>query len=1130
MKKIGNCYLLWGRWSNHLLKMKLLFLFCIVSVFQLSAEVFSQNARISLSMNNAKLSEIFDKIEDLSDVTFLYRDAEVLPIGGISVDVSNRLVSEVVMMCLEDTKLSYKFVDNTVVLTTKSAKELAADPVKKITIKGKVTDKKGEPLPGVSVGIKGSNLGVSTDVDGNFSLTVVEKKNLVLLFSFIGMKSQELKYNKQQKIVVVMKDNDQKLDDVVVTGYSNINKSSFTGSAVTVTKDDLLKVSKTNIVAALQSFDPSFRIQENNEWGSDPNALPEMYIRGRSGIGVKDLDRSVLSKSSLKDNPNLPIFIMDGFQVSVQKLYDFDPNRIESITILKDAASTAIYGSRAANGVVVITTVTPKAGKLNVTYNFTGRVTVPDLSDYNLMNSRELIATEVAAGFYEGEGFHEKQQLIKELNGKYNNLARGIDTYWLSKPLRSVFNSKHSIFIETGSDNIRFGVNANYNKEDGVMKDSYRDRIGGGFYVDYRVNKFQIRNSISYNVINAQDSPYGSFNEYSSALPYDRYTDDEGMPLRLLHEWHSLSSDRTNPLYESTLKNFSRNSYEELINNTSINYYVNNHLSIKGQFSITKQSSINEYFLDPLSNRNVDKLSVRNLSSGTYRETKGDRLDWNANFLVAYNRSISDHNINLTVGLNAVSNSSEDISSEYRGFPSGTLSSINFAEEIYEKPTKSENRNRLIGFLTNLNYTYNNIYLLDASCRLDGSSEFGSDNKFAPFWSTGVGINIHKYKFLEDNYIISLLKVRASYGSSGKVNFPAYVARTTYDILSKDWYRTGFGTSLKALGNMDLTWEKTNTLDYGFELGLFDNKLYMKAAYYNKRTVDLITQVTVPTSSGFSQFYDNMGEVENKGLELTVRGSVIKTEDIDLTLYANIASNKNKILAISKSLKAYNDKVDDYYESRYSGNIEVSKPLSKYQEGASLTAIYGMKSLGIDPATGQEIFEKRNGEITRTWDPKEQIVLGDREPTAQGAFGFNYRYKQFSLYTSFMYQFGGQTYNSTLVTKVENARIYNENVDKRVFDDRWKQPGDITIYKSIADDSGYTKPSSRFVQDYNVVSLSSITAGYDFKANWMKTAHISMLRFELGSNNLFRISSVKQERGTSYPFARTVNISLKASF
>ena len=281
----------------------------------------------------------------------------------------------------------------------------------------------------------------------------------------------------------MLKEDVTEMEEVVVTGYGKVRKESFTGSSVSISKEQLMKVSKTNVLKALQAFDPSFRIQTNNKWRSDPNALPEMYIRGRSGVGVKQLDPNYTSKGNLENNPNLPTFIMDGFEISAQKLYDMDPARIANITILKDAAATALYGSRAANGVVIITTVAPKPGKLNVSYGLIGEITMPDLSSYNLMDAKEKLEAESLAGVYDVQdandpGYNLQWQEI--YYRKLNNINKGVDTYWLSFPLQTAFNQKHSMFVEGGSENLRFGVDLSYYNEDGIMKESFRDRLGVG--------------------------------------------------------------------------------------------------------------------------------------------------------------------------------------------------------------------------------------------------------------------------------------------------------------------------------------------------------------------------------------------------------------------------------------------------------------------------------------------------------------------------------------------------------------------------------------------------------------------------------------------------------------------------
>ena len=1118
-----------------ILKRSLLLLF--MSIFFLQVEAESQVVRLTLNLKNVTIDEAITDMIQKTGFRFLYQMEEVLQYGKRDLNVKDATLDEVLKALLKDTRLSY-VVQNDVVIITRAKDEKKEE--KPRLIKGKVIDQQGVPLPGVTILIQGTKLGVVTDVDGLFKVEIPKLDSTVLVFSFIGMETinyrlSDDRKNDEKELVITMKDDVTEMEEVVVTGYSNVRKESFTGNTVAIKKDELLKVSKTNVIKALQAFDPSFRIKENNQWGSDPNALPEMSIRGESGIGVKQLDPSYASKGNLQNNPNLPTFIMDGFEISVQKLYDFDLNRIESITILKDAAATALYGSRAANGVVVITTVAPKPGKLNVSYNFTGSVVTPDLSDYNLMDAEEKLQVEVLAGCYVADNDSQTIQYEQEYNDKLANVAKGVDTYWLSKPLETVFNHKHSLFVEGGSENVRFGLDLNYSTNQGVMIGSYRDNIGAALYIDYRIGSLQVKNQVSYNLTKSAESQYGDFSMYAAAQPYDAYKDENGKYLEVLKNYVNTSDkDRVNPLYESTLNNFDKSKIEEFINNLSVNWYMTQHMQLKGTLSITKTVDKGNRFLDPLSKQNSEPLSMTQLYSGELTRSNGDSFTWDMNVLLAYNRSFEKHNLNFSVGINAKEDSSESNSALYKGFPSGSLSSPNYAKEIYEKPTTSTGQSRLFGAIAAINYSFKDIYLFDFSGRIDGSSKFGSDRKYAPFWSTGFGINIHNYAFMDNYKYIDKLKIRGSYGQTGNVNFSDYEAKTIYSINDNDWYQTGAGAKLTALGNKDLTWETTNTFDLGIELSILNRLFYIKASYYNKQTIDCINSVTIPSSTGFNTYKDNVGEVRNRGYEIDLRMDVIRRPDLYLALFGNLAHNQNRLMKIAESLKAYNDQVDEYF-TQNSKDVETSSaPFTKYVEGVSMNSIWGVKSLGIDPANGEEVFIRKNGTLTDTWNTSDQVIIGCEDPDAQGSFGFNLTYKNFSLFTNFMYEFGGQRYNQTLVDRVENADIYSENVDKRILTDRWQKPGDKAKYKKM--ESGRiggirtTQPTSRFVQDYNMISLSSISLGYDFTQPWVKKAHLSMLRFEIGAEDLVRWSSVKEERGLSYPFARTINFSLKASF
>ena len=454
----------------------------------------SQDKTVTLKLHNVSIETVLDAVKKQTGVNMLYNSQMFKGVPPVSIDAKNEKWEIALKLILNPQGFDYVVKDGIVVIRKMQAEK------RENRIRGMVVDSNRDPIPGASIIVKGTRTGTSTNIEGEFTLDVKNDK-VTLEVSFIGMKKQTLQVDATRKkmLEITMVDDVKTLEDVVVTGYSNVRKSSFTGSSTQITGDELRKVSQTNVLDAMQSFDPSFRLMTNTQFGSDPNALPEMYIRGRSGVGVRDLDKNQLSKSNLENNPNLPTFIMDGFEVSIEKVYDLDPSRIESMTILKDAAATAIYGSRAANGVVVITTVAPKPGEVRVSYNFTGTLEMPDLRDYSLANASQKLEMERLAGLFENTDFGTE---IYDYNRKFAEIQRGVDTDWMVLPLRNAFDHKHSLFIEGGTQNLRWGVDASYNGANGVMKGSGRDRYSVGFSLDYRMKSLQVKNTVSFLIPN----------------------------------------------------------------------------------------------------------------------------------------------------------------------------------------------------------------------------------------------------------------------------------------------------------------------------------------------------------------------------------------------------------------------------------------------------------------------------------------------------------------------------------------------------------------------------------------------------------------------------------------------------
>ena len=945
---------------------------------------------------------------------------------------------------------------------------------------GRVIEKLSkEPMVGVTIRLDGHSTGVITDINGCYVLTLPEKGGLVI-YSYIGFETRKIKVTSRQKVDVQMVEATESIQEVIVTGYNSIQKESFTGNTTKIEKEDLLKVNPNNLISAIQTFDPSFRIQENLAAGSDPNSLPQFVLRGQTGIGETTLGQtstSSISREVLSGNSNLPIFILDGFEVDVEKIYDLDMNSIHSINILKDAAATAMYGSRAANGVIVIERRAPEAGKFRVQYSGVLSAELPDLSSYNLMNAREKLETERLAGLYDSN----TPEIDPYTNGYYqrlNNVLTGVDTYWLSQGLRTALNHKHSVFIDGGENDVRWGVELGFRGTEGVMKHSSRKNANAAFYVDYRIGGLQIKNKVTYTYNKSTDVPFNSFSDYSHLLPYMRLYDENGDYVRRLEKFDGASGTQVNPLYEINFYNsFDHSGYDEVTDDLSLNWRITDGLRLRGQFSVLMRNSTGDLYKDPASASY--SASTGNIN-GEKTESTQKRTVIDGSLSLMYNNTFKGHNLNICLSSNMRQTQSTASETRYRGFPGGDLVSSNYAAEVYGKPSSSDNTTRLVGALLTSNYTYNNIYLADLTGRIDGSSEFGSDKRWSMFWSTGAGINIHNYDFMKSNELFSMLKFRASYGLTGKTNFSLYSAKDMYQLQTDSWYPTGYGVFLYQMGNPNLKWERKYTLDYGVEIGLWHDKIYLKASAYDERTIDLITDYTIPSSTGFTSYKENMGKVKNTGVELELRARLYSDRNWLFQLYGSFARNKNTIIEISQAMRDYNKRVEELfsgYNPESSSDSKYAKTYLKYYEGASLTSIYGMKSLGISPTNGKEIYLRRNGDVTDVWSADEWTIIGDTAPKGQGSFGYTLSYKQLSMFASFLYTFGGDAYNNTLVSYVENADIKNDNVDKRVLLDRWQKPGDITTMKDIRDRNVTTGASSRFVQKNNTpVSYTHLRA------------------------------------------------------
>ena len=1110
-------------WSKTLKVMKLTILLVLLGIFSVSAEGYGQGGNISLKMEHVSLEDILQELKAHSDYTFVYSDQQV---GNVEVDlfeVKDANLEVVMNECLQDTDLEFYVENNVVVIRKKAPVVKESNQQEKKEIKGTVTDADGGTLPGVSVVVKGTSIGTATDINGNYSLEIPMNAE-ALVFSFIGMKASEIAYAGQLSINVVLTADSEQMAEVVVTGYGSRSKESYTGAAVTIEGDELVQTNSSNLLLSLQAIEPSFVMIENLDAGSNPNALPDFQIRGSASVpGLQ---------SEFKGNPNMPLFMLDGFEADATIIFDMDPNRVKSFTILKDASATAIYGSRGANGVVVVETHAPKKGKMRVSYNVDLSVTAADLSDYDLLNAEEKLQLEVDAGHYsvDGSGLVSIIDDRKEIyNSKLQDIREGVDTYWIEKPVEDQINHKHTLGLQGGNDTFRYGMDLSYQNNDGVMKGSGRDRYGIGLTLQYRVEKFTFKNNLTYYNVNSTNSPYGSFREYTRMNPYLRYEDDNG---QMMYEIDQDEYGRAvyNPLFNSTLNTTNKNGSNNFRNNFGVDWNINTSSSLRGSISLSQKTSSSDIFR-PAKHTDFANFSGDDLErKGRYDVSNGKESNIEASLTYTYMLKKGYSMLFFSTTGNVLEQKSESYSAAAEGFPSEDMDNISFAKQYVEngRPSGSEYVSRSLGWLGTINYSYDNRYFGDISYRFDASSRFGADKRWAPFGSVGAGWNVHNEKFLKGSELVNKLKFRVSYGLTGSQNFDPYQAMSTYQLYNDTRYHYGYGFVMKALGNDKLQWQKTLKTNFGVDAELFNNRLTLSANYYNDLSKDVLVPVSLPTSLGFNTYMENLGEIENKGYELKARVFILKKSDLTLSVFGSAMHNKNQLKKLSNSLSAINDAQDESFENERdedSNKLVVNRPKVRYIEGESANTIWAVRSLGIDPSTGSEVFLNKDGQKTNIWNAKDQVAAGTTDADIIGNFGTNFSYKGFQLNMIFNYRLGGEMYNQTLVDRVENADL-RFNVDRRVYDGRWRQPGDKALFKNVADNT-QTKPTSRFVEEYNYLKLSSLNVAYNFE---VEKYGFERLKLMFTMNDVFRSSSVQVERGLSYPFARTFTFSLQTTF
>lgn len=1088
---------------------------CAILLMSLSNETFAQSKmsgnallqkRVSLNFTDTSVKDVLTRLQEEADVRIVYTPSDIAKLKTVTADFKNETVAAVLDKVLAGNRLSYSVVSGAIVIKLEAK-------VERITVFGTVKDNYGEPLPGAAVQLKGTRHGVVADVEGNYSIEFVPQpgKKAVLVFSYIGMSTAEESVNSSTRLNVSLK-SDSSLEEVVVNGFYEQSMNTFTGVATTIKGEELVAVSPTNLIAGVASLTPGMVMVENNAQGSNPNAVPSLLIRGANSLITNESEEGV----------NNPLIVLDGVEITMEELYDLDMFDIERIDVLKDASATILYGEKGSNGVIVVERKKAEDTKVRLSYNFVPKFSVPDLSSFNLTNAAQKLDFEKLAGLYDSDN----GGLDKAYDYKLQNVRRGVNTDWIHAPLRVPFSHSHSLALSARGSNVDYRATVSFNDNYGVMKGDNRRKLGVGFSVGYHLrDKITVSFKTNLSMTDSQDTPYGVFSDYVSLNPYEPVFDSNGEYIKnyYFNPFDTNSNRMGNPLYDATLSSFAKNKAQTWTSSLNAKWNVTKYFYVTGQASMSFNWGGSDNYVSPDAAEYVGVSDPSKRGKYTFSKRSGESYD--GKIILNYGRPIGDNGSMFRVsgGSNIKYSHSTSATAVGMGFLKDELNDISFAMSYPAsgRPSGTDRVATEVGFFANANFSLFNRYFIDGSFRTSGSSRFGSDNSFAPFWAAGIGWNIHNESWVEDAEWMDRLTLRYSTGYTGSVSFDYYQAKTVYEYKSDYQYYTGIGAVPVSMGNPNLSWQKKFNNNVGITATFFKNRFNLSFDYYNNTTYDLLMPINLPPSVGVSSMNVNFGQINNSGFDFSLSGHIISNKNWFWSMTLTGGHVMDQIRNISTVLKGTEaDAVGS------TGDSVMPKLL--FTEGGSQFDIYAVRSAGIDPATGQEIFIKKDGSYTYNYDEDDRVAVGNSNPILSGSWINTVRYKGLSLSITTSYTFGADFYNTTLQSKVENIDPY-KNVDARAYTERWKKPGDLVRYLAINSKRQMVN-SERFVERRNELYISNIQLTYDFQTNWLNRIGLKRLCLGVGLSDIGYISTVKFERGTSYPYCRSINLIFRPTF
>ncbi len=870
--------------------------------------------------------------------------------------------------------------------------------------------------------------------------------------------------------------------------------------------DELIKLHPTNLLRALELVDPAicnFDIESRN--GSDPNATPSTL----SLQGVKSF------VWGLSNADALPLIIVDGHSESIERLRDFDMQRIESVTLLKNASATALYGVRAGQGAIIITTKVPNNSTLRLTYNFDGTFQSASTRSYDMMNASQKLDWENRMGAYKNNTDLYQQRLA--------DIKNNGSTDWLEKPLQRSFSHRHRITVDGGDSSLRYRGVLYMNPVKGVMKGSKRTMYGASAFIGYTTRALQISNELSVDVIDARESTCGSLYTWSQMNPYYAATDGRGTPFDVLGA--DSFSEQNSPLYETSLNSFAENKITRINNSLTLRWQIDKHFSIAGQFNLTHDQDKRSEFISPQSlvykDLTIDEIDQK----GSYRILHNRWESYQEKLWANYKLESGRHALRATLGMEIYSATTIDDAFRGVGMSSDHMDYISFAQRYAkERPEGSATYERVLSGYGLVSWSLDQTLFVDLAGRLDKSSMLAPQERTAGSWSLTATYDLKKALF-DKSKLFGKLMISAGYGKTAGYQFDYAFANPlyTYDIDnpylnglgSNVYYNKGLVTLLHSnIFNPALKYKMTRNVNIGVSGRISTVDFAVK--YYNTRSNNLLTLEKQELDLGAEYRYTNGGAIRNSGVEFSVAAGILRDrKDFDLTVFANGVFNRNEIIELPDySANTFNS--DSFTNGSYQGMVA----------GNAADGIYALRSAGIDPATGREWFYLRDGSKSATPSVTDLEYHGSMTPKLRGTFGVTAAWRNIDFAAVFSYSLGGMYYNSYMQQAVDLAG-YGVNVPTAAVG-KWSPDKQNAVYQGTDNQSIYA--SSRFVSKRNTFSLASLRIGYTFPQKIASVMRMQGLKISLTCDDLWYTASVKTPRSLYYPYASSFILSLQATF